>query len=195
MTDIVSTVNLRIGNSVIFPFIASHIATERAELRNGLLGIRAKFLGLAGFSMAVVITMSDFIIKALYDQRYQNAAWMLPILLIGTWFGLVSGLNEAALLGLGKPKYSMLSNGAKVGFLVVALQPSFDLWGPRGIIIVVALSDLCRYAPTCVGLRRARFSFIWQDLVFTVGMGSCLALFEWLRWVLGFGTTLDALLQ
>jgi O-antigen/teichoic acid export membrane protein len=194
MCDLVNTIILRLGNSVLFPFIASHSSTSRAELRAGLLGIRAKFLVLACLGFAAVITVSDLLIKILYDQRYHAASWMLPTLLIGTWFSVLSGINEAALLGLVGPKYNSFSNGAKFVALVIGLQPSFDRWGTVGIIAVIALSDFCRYVPTCIGQKLENFSFIRQDLLFTVAAIGFTALFEGLRWFLGFGTSFDSLL-
>jgi O-antigen/teichoic acid export membrane protein len=193
IADLVNTVVIYLGNSVWFPFIASHKLTSREELRNGIFDIRAKFLGVAGLCISILITISDLVVKFLYDVRYHEAAWMLTILLMGAWFALLSGINEAVLLGLGQPQYSLFSNSVKVGFLVVAIQLSFNQWGAKGLIFIISVSEFCRYIPTCIGQRREKFSFISQDLLFTVAMGSCVAAFGALRWRLGFGTSLDAL--
>jgi len=57
-------------------------------------------LGLSLFAATV-----DLLIGLLYDQRYQAARWMGPILIAGAWFSIICNLNESTLVGLGKPSY------------------------------------------------------------------------------------------
>jgi O-antigen/teichoic acid export membrane protein len=182
-----------LGNVVLFPFIASHSQTPRADLRNQLASIRAKFLLLAVFGFSLFVATADFAIRILYDERYQAASWMLPLLIVGSWFSVLAYVNESILLGLGKPSYSAVSNGAKLAFLLIGLPLMVKIFGLLGGVTVVALADLCRYVPILIGQRRERFSFGTQDLLLTIAVFLTIGLLEWLRWVSGFGTSFDTL--
>jgi O-antigen/teichoic acid export membrane protein len=193
ISDLSGNLVLRLGNIVLFPFIASHSQMPRADLRNQLASIRVKFLLVAVFGFAFFVATADFAIKLLYDQRYLAAGWMLPLLVVGSWFSVLAYVNESILLGLGKPSYGAVSNSAKLVFLVIGLPVMVKLFGLLGGVAVVALADLCRYVPILIGQKRERFSFGMQDLFLTTAVFLTIGLLEWLRWVSGFGTSFDTL--
>jgi O-antigen/teichoic acid export membrane protein len=193
ISEILSMTVLRFGNYVLFPLIASHSQIPRSDLREQLISIRAKFLLLAVFGFSPIVVMADLPIRILYDERYQAAAWMLPLLIIGSWFSLLANVNEATLLGLGKPAYSAIANGSKFIFLLIGLPVSVLSLGLLGGIVAVALSDLFRYFPILIGQRREHFSFGVQDLFFTLAAFLLILLCEWLRWVSGFGYSFESL--
>jgi O-antigen/teichoic acid export membrane protein len=192
-SELVSGFVLRLGSNVIFPFISSHSNIPRAELRAQLLPIRMKFLLLSGLGLSIFAALADLVIEILYDQRYHAAGWMLPILITGAWFSILVNLNESALLGLGKPHYSALGNGAKLVFLIVGLTMGVSRFGILGGVVVVAAADIWRYFPLLVGQTREQFSFARQDLLATVSVFGLIALWEWLRWAAGFHTSFSAL--
>jgi O-antigen/teichoic acid export membrane protein len=184
---------LQLGQDVLFPFITAHSHVPRPELREQVASTRAKFLLLAALGFSFFVATADLAIKILYDTRYQAATWMLPVLFIGSWFSMMAHLNESTLLGLGTPSYNAISNTFKFAFVLIGLPLSVRFFGLLGGIIVVASADLCRYVPGLVGLRRARFSFGMQDFLFTLAVFFLIALWEWLRFILGFGTSFDSL--
>jgi len=193
ISDLSGNLVLKLGNVVLFPFVASHSQTPRTDLRDQLAPIRAKFLLLAAFGFSLFATSADLAIRILYDQRYQAASWMLPVLIVGSWFSVLAYVNESILLGLGKPSYSAASNGVKLAFLAIGLPVMVKTSGLLGGVMVVALADLCRYVPILIGQRRERFSFGMQDLGLTSAVFATIALLEWLRWASGFGTSFDTL--
>jgi O-antigen/teichoic acid export membrane protein len=193
IADMLSTMVQRLGNHVLFPFIASHSATPRFELRQQLILVRAQFLMAAGGGVSLLVATADLPIRVLYDARYQAAGWMLPLLIIGSWFSVLAYVNESTLLGLGKPLYGAVANGIKFAFLVIALPLSVMSFGLAGGIIVMVLADLFRYLPILVGLRREHFTFAKQDVIVTVITFMLIGLWEWLRWQFGLGTSFETL--
>ena len=193
ISEMLGLVVLRLGNYVLFPLIASHSQMPRADLRAQLISIRAKFLFLAVIGLSLFAATADLPIKILYDQRYQAATWMLPVLIMGAWLSILANINESTLLGLGKPSYSAVANSSKFAFLLIGLPLSVKLYGLIGGIFVVVLSDLWRYVPILIGQRRQNFSFGMQDLFATFAVFLLVVLWEVLRWVSGFGTSFDSL--
>jgi O-antigen/teichoic acid export membrane protein len=192
-SELLSAAVLQLGNSVIFPFVSSHSEMPRVELHKQLAPIRFKFLLISGIAFSIFATTADLLIRILYDQRYNAASWMLPVLIIGAWFAIMSNLNESTLMGLGRPNYGAFANSAKFGFLLIALPLSVAHLGVVGGVFVIAASDLCRFVPILIGQIRERFSFGGQDLLVTLVVFSLIALWEWLRWAAGFGTSFDFL--
>jgi O-antigen/teichoic acid export membrane protein len=193
ISDLTGNLVLRLGSVVLFPFVASQSHLPRADLVHQLTSLRAKFLLLAGFGFSLFTATADLLIKMVYDERYHAATWILPVLILGSWFTVLATINESALLGIGKPSYAAIANSVKLLFLVIGLSLGTSSYGLLGGVIVVASADLCRYFPTLFGQIRERFSFGRQDLLMTLAVLSMVVLMEYLRWALGFGTSFDTL--
>jgi len=190
ISELLGMLFLRLGNVVLFPFIASHSRTPRAVLRKELAPIRARFLLAAAVVFSLFAATADLAITIIYDERYRAATWMLPVLVIGSWFTILANINESTLLGLGRPSYTALSNGAKFALMLIALPFSLRSSGLLGCVTVIALIDIARYVPILLGQRREGFSFGGQDALMTFAVVLLIGLWEWLRWLLGLGTSL-----
>jgi len=193
ISELLGIVILRLGNMVLFPLIASHSHMPRTELHAQLVSIRAKFLLLVAVGVSFLVVTADFAIKVLYDERYQAAGWMLPVMIIGSWFTVLANINDSTLLGLGKPSYSAIANSSKFAFLVIGLPLGFMASGMLGVVVIVAFADLCRYIPVFVGHKREHFSFGMQDFLFTILVFALSGILEWLRWASGFGTFMESM--
>lgn len=193
LSDLVVNFASRLSTYLVFPLVAELQDHPRMELRRTLMGKRFAVILVGAVGIAVLITAADIAIKTIYDSRYYGAAWMLPILLAGTWFSIVSNINESMLLGIGKPVYSALANGSKLAWLVVSVPVSFSVFGTFGAVVAVAISDIWRYFPILVGQTREGVSFAKQDLFATFVMIIVLSICELSRWKFGFGTSFDHL--
>ncbi len=193
IVEVLGALISRLGNYVLFPFIASHSHLPRRELRAQLVAIRAKFMLILAAGVSLLVAWSDLAIRTLYDERYHAASWMLPVLLVGSWFSILATVSESTLLGLGKPSYSAISNGAKFGALLVGLPLAVTSSGILGCVVLVALSDLFRYFPMLIGQKRVGFSFGRQDFFITVAMFLMIGLWELLRWIGGLGSSFATL--
>jgi O-antigen/teichoic acid export membrane protein len=193
ISELLSTLAVKLGNSVIFPFISRHSEVLRVDLRNQLISIRLKFLLIAAVGFSLSAAGIDLAIKFIFDQRYHAAGWMAPVLIIGAWISILCSLNESTLLGFGKPRYGAIAYSMKFCWLLVGLPLSFSHYGPVGSIIVIAVSEVFRYVGGFIGQIRERFAFGWQDLFITILMLGLIGILEWLRWVLGLGTSFEDL--
>ena len=117
IAELLSALGVRLSNLVIFPFIASHSATPRDELRDQLASTRALFFLIAAIGFALCAAFADIAIRLLFDQRYHAAGWMVPVLIIGTWISLLCSVNESTLLGFGKPQYATAGFSFKFAWL------------------------------------------------------------------------------
>jgi O-antigen/teichoic acid export membrane protein len=195
LAEMLSGLAIRLGNSIIFPFIASHADMPRPELHRQVRSLRLNFLLLAAAGFAFSAAVSDLVIKFMFDERYHDAAWMAPVLITGTWVSILCSVNESSLLGLGKPNYAAVAYAFKFAWLLIGLPLSINYSGPVAAILVIAVADIFRYFPVLIGQMRERFAFPVQDLLLT---GLVLGLFiflEGLRWTIGLGTSFNELPQ
>jgi len=176
---------------VIFPAISKQADLPRASLRSKI--IRQRRLILLGFAtvLAALVTVGDLIVTILYDQRYADARWMMPILCSGMWFSILFYTISPALLAIGKPLYSAQSNFARFSIITLAVPIANASFGVIGAIIVIAVSDLPLYIVNLYGLWREKLTCFVQDIQTTVFFIGVLALFLLIRSYLGFGLPLQ----
>jgi O-antigen/teichoic acid export membrane protein len=136
----------RLCRLVVFPLIASAAESPREQVRQRLAPVRLTLMLLGALGISAFVAFSDFLIAILYDQRYQAAGWMLPLLAIGLWFTTLSTVNEWTLIGIGKPKYSTLSNGLKLAWIVIVLPVVTIRYGILGAVTL--LSHLATFSDT-----------------------------------------------
>lgn len=169
LADVLSLLAARFGNLIIFPIVAA-ADLSRDELRAKLAHARPKLLITAALAVSLFAAISDLLIQLLYDERYQAAGAMLPILAMGVWFAILCTLNEAVLLGIGRPAYGAIANTIKLGWLLVGLPIAVTYHGVAGAIVVIAAAEFVRYVPLWHTQRREGLSFLRQDVIITLFM-------------------------
>ena len=144
LANIPKEVIKKLSYRVIFPAISSQVDLPRSSLRAKI--VRQRGLMLMGFAvgLAALITVGDLIIGTLYDSRYTEATWMMPILCCGIWFSLLFYTASPALLAISKPLYSAQSNLARFTMIGAVLPLAFAKLGTLGAIITIAFTTtLC----------------------------------------------------
>ena len=190
ISDMMASLVSRMCGLIVFPYVASSSHTTPDQLHRKLGPTRLKLLLLTAVGLSAFAAVADLPVKIIYDERYHAAAGMLPFTTLGVWFSTICSVNKSVLLGLGKPQYSAVGNAFKFAWLLAGLPLGYAWHGFYGVILVVAASDILRYAPILIGLLRTRFAFAWQDLMGTVVMFGLFGLFVWIRWAAGFGVAL-----
>jgi O-antigen/teichoic acid export membrane protein len=145
--------------------------------------------------LALLISFGDIVIDKLYDERYEQATWMMPILGIGVWFSVLFYTLSPVLLAIGKPWYLSQSNLARLMAIGFGLPLGFSLMGVFGAIATVALSDLPSFLVLQYGLIREKLACIVQDLLATTLFIGVLAVILVIRSYSGLGLPLDRILQ
>jgi len=188
IADLPGTLIGRISFQLVFPLISASASEARPALIQQVSPLRFKLLLLAATSIAIGIATADFAITIVYDARYHDAGWMLSMLLVGAWFGILSTVNEYTMLGVGKPAYGVAGNLLKLLSLVVLSYAGQAWLGLAGVILAVIASELLRYFPIAFGQRRERISFLSQDLLINAIFLALIALLLFIRIELGYGT-------
>ncbi len=164
LSDIPRAVILSLSSRVAYPFIAKIIHLPKAEFRARFLRYRF-FALLAGAALLSIMSVWGYLlVTKLYDRRYGQAAWMIPILALGLWHTLLYQTTAPVLFSLGKAKYNAVGNAAYCIAVLLAIPISFHHFGMVGAVIAVAAGDLPLYVVTQFGATREGISPLRQDL-------------------------------
>ena len=161
----ISIVLIKLGNGVVFPAAAKMAGLPRAQLRKKIEPYRGKALIVSALFCALLITGADILIGILFDERYQAAATMLPILVLGVWLNALFQTVGPLLKGLGKPQYEAIANFVKIAGLFLGLILGAKYGGLKAAICAIPLSELLAYLSVQPGLIQEKLSFVRQDLI------------------------------
>lgn len=184
----------QLSYKVIFPTISQQADLPRAILREKILRQRWLILLGSAIILAFMTTVGDFLVAFLYDKRYADATWMMPILCSGIWFSLLFYTISPALLAISKPLYSAQSNFARFGVIILGVPLAYYSFGTLGAIIVIAFSDLPLYIVNLYGLWQEKLFCFIQDVQATAFFTVVLTLCLLIRYSLGFGLPIQTLL-
>ena len=177
----------RLNAQVLMPAVANRNYLDREDLRQRLIRNRRPLLLVTAGAIAAAVVVADQVILLLLPDKWAEAAWMLPILLVGVWFALLSSTVHSILIGLGEPKWGTLGNFARMIAVAAALPVAHHFYGPYGAVIVVAMAAVPHYIAVGVGASRHGIGFWMQDLAHTAMFTALLAALVLGRYELGLG--------
>jgi O-antigen/teichoic acid export membrane protein len=184
LSDVPRQIILALGGRVAYPFISKLIDMTMEEFRAKFLHYRFYILFLGAVLLSLMVVWGHLIILFLYDRRYHDAAWMIPILAVGLWHTLLYQTTAPVLFALGKPRYNAIGNACYCMAILVFLPIAFHFWGMRGAVIAVAAGDLPLYLVVQTGATREGVKPLQQDLQMTGIFVSLLAICFFIRHLL-----------
>lgn len=185
LSEIPRQIAIALSGKVVFPTISKIIDQPKDIVIEKL--IKSRYWLLIGFMllMAFMVSMGDLIIKVLYDQRYSEGSWMLPILAIGLWPRLLAHTSEPYLFAIGRVHYITYGNIARLLFTVIGITVGFYYFQVPGAIVGVALNDLFYYFLVTYGLFKEGLNSLPQDIAITFALITTILAIYVLRGLLG----------
>ncbi len=164
-----------VGNQIVFP-LYSRIHHSGEELLPVFRRTRWPAMLLGGTILSVLITAGPSMIATLYDDRYHDAGWILQILSIGAWFGVMDATNTASLLARGKARILVLSNASKLVAMVALIPLGYSIAAFPGAVTGFAASELLRYGVSAYMTNKSGLIGWNQDLPLTCLVGAIAAI-------------------
>ncbi len=178
LTGAILTVVLKVNSDVLFPAYSKVVQEGADRLRQVMLRTRLVIdVGMI-LPIAAIVMLGSRIVGVLYDQRYQDAGWMLQILSVRLLLVATLSNSESCLIALGHPKYSFLQNLCRTVAMFIAIPVGWSLTGIKGVIWAVALSEIAPLVVMWFGLIRHRMFSVVAELrsLLFVGLGALLGL-------------------
>jgi O-antigen/teichoic acid export membrane protein len=120
-----------------------------------------------------LVVSGSWVVRFLYDARYQGAGWILQALSVRAAAMCISLNLEALMVAMGKPVYAFAKNLVRAVWIVSALPLGWHWGGLSGVVWAVALSEVpVVIVLWCVVWRHGLWRFmgeLWSVLMFGAG--------------------------
>ena len=175
----------QVSHNVLFPVFARLGAGGRSLLRLEIERRRQTFLLLALPVLCLVAVFGDWLVGALYDQRYHEAGWMLRVLACGAVFASANENALPVLLALGDPyrRFVVLLISAALFLTSIALGGAF--FGEVGLVAGVAAAPALAYPVVSWGLGKHGVWTARIDILGFSGAAAAIVLLQTVRQMVG----------
>lgn len=132
----------RITHGVFFPAY-SRVKAEGTERLRAVF-YRTRLLVDAGVlpALGVLCVLGPTIVHILYDARYEDAGWMLRVLVVRVAISALIEPCQFVLLAIGESRYGFYLNLSRTVSLLVSVPLAYSAYGVTGLVWGVALSEV-----------------------------------------------------
>ena len=135
------SVVLKITGQSVQPALSEVVRDRPRELQRTLYRIRLPLDIACAVPAGALFVLGEWVVKLLYDNRYQPAGWMLSVLAL-TLAVTQFNVFDQCLIALGRIKLLSALNFVRL-FALYALIPLFYFtWGVKGAVLAVPCSAL-----------------------------------------------------
>ena len=192
MADMLTLLVSRTSTWVIFPHVASMESTA-PKVRASLLHSRRTVLLLIALGFACFVAISDGIVRLLYDSRYETAAEILPLMLLGVWISILCIGQRFRAARNGAAGLYRDSQWGEAPDLRIGVPIAFHNYGLMAAIVVLNAGEVVRYVVLWLFSRRKHLAFGRDDLALTILFLTALVGARELLFVLGLASGMDGL--
>jgi O-antigen/teichoic acid export membrane protein len=131
----------KVMSSVLYPVLSEVVRSRPQDLKKVYYKMRRHLDAVVMIVVGILASTGHVVIDFLYDDRYQNAGWMLEILSLSTIF-LGITMAGVCFMALGNSKYIMLLTGVSAIFLFISVPLAYGIYGLYGAVVVIALNSI-----------------------------------------------------
>jgi O-antigen/teichoic acid export membrane protein len=124
---------------VSFPALSEVARDRSAQLKDAYYRFHVIIASFTYFCCGILMVSGQSIIGLLYDQRYQQAGWILEILAVAL-LSLPFRVATQCFLALGLARLYFHLHSIRIMALFIALPVGFHFWGLQGATVGVVLS-------------------------------------------------------
>ena len=130
---------------------AHQVYTRVQQIADAILG------GIAGLSLV----LGAWVVRILYDPRYEQAGWMLQLLALGL-VAMRYQVLEQMMFALSQPGWVSLSNSLRALSLVLLVPLGYALGGVQGAVLAVVASQFAGW-PVALVFKTRQGLMSWQS--------------------------------
>jgi O-antigen/teichoic acid export membrane protein len=147
------------AGKVLFPSYSELMRTAPHKLYPMLRKTRLLLLAAAWTGCFMMIGLGSWLITLLYDERYADAAWMLPVMAIGTLGHAIILSYDGILLATGNTHWLAFLLTIQTSIKFISIFVGYHLGGERGVIMGLATVTWLQYPADAWVLRKLGY---WQ---------------------------------
>jgi O-antigen/teichoic acid export membrane protein len=142
LSEVVSGVISKLNANVFYTALSQVINTDRTQLKNKFYKLRLGIDFALIMPIAILLVVSEDVIRLLYDPRYHAAGWMLQILCVRLLMIAQLSSSESCLFSLGKPQYAVVLNICRASWIIIGVPIAWHAYGMEGVVWTVATTEV-----------------------------------------------------
>lgn len=131
----------KVMSSVLYPALSDVVRNRPQDLKRIYYKIRMPLDVVVMVLVGILASTGHLLIDFLYDDRYQDAGWMLEVISLSTLF-LGMTMAGVCFMALGDSKSIMMLTSVLAVFLFVSVPVAFYFFGLYGAVVTIALSSV-----------------------------------------------------
>ena len=168
----------RLSGDVLFPVLSRAAHGDRSVLERHFTRARGAILAAMLAVSAAMAIGAPLFFRLLYDARYEDAAWIAPMLVLAFWFEILHVSADRLLLAIGNSKALALSNGVRAVAMAGGCLLGYHVGGRPGFLAGGCLGSLAGHVVVPWTLARDGFGIVKADAVLTGVLVAAWALSE-----------------
>lgn len=136
---------MELSSAVLLPMYSRLIEHGTETLRHKMFKTRTMLLLIFLPPLWALIFLGDDFIHFVYDERYQDAGWMLQILVAGSIASAITGTISPVLLAVGDSFRNMVYTAGNLALQIMGMIIGAYLAGTPGFIVGIAIAELFSY--------------------------------------------------
>ncbi|WP_027157018.1 oligosaccharide flippase family protein [Methylobacter luteus] len=131
----------KVRSSVFYPAMSEVARTRPEDLKNVYYRMRSRLDIVVMIVVGGLASTGHVVIDLLYDERYQDAGWMLEILSFSIVF-LGTTMAGVCFMALGDSKTIMILTATSTVFLFGTVPIAYNFFGLYGAVVAIALNSV-----------------------------------------------------
>jgi O-antigen/teichoic acid export membrane protein len=156
---------VRIIGGVLYSELSQAARDPTRDLSHFFYRLRLRLDALSMSALGLLAALGGWVVHTLWDQRYSNAAWIVPILAIRTAITLIVSPTETCLFAMGLTRYLFIRSIIRLLGTLVGIPVGWyfaDIKGVMWGIVAGELATVFSVWPKSYSLGILR---IWRELL------------------------------
>jgi O-antigen/teichoic acid export membrane protein len=142
LSEAVAMAVSKITHGVFYPVFSRVRHDGHERLREVYYRTRLYTDAAALTATGCLIVLGEWVVHALYDERYAMAGWMLQALCVRVAMNCVLLPCETCLFSLGHTRYGFYQNVARSFWILAGIPIAWSYWQLQGVVWITALSEI-----------------------------------------------------
>jgi O-antigen/teichoic acid export membrane protein len=142
LSEAVSSLLNRLISGIVYPLLSQASRDSNSDISSAYYRVRLRMDAFAMAGTGLLAGAGGWIIKALWDDRYADAAWILRLLCIKVALYCIIGQGENCLTSMGHSRYGFWRSVCRLISVAVGLPVGWYAGGVIGVLWASVLSEL-----------------------------------------------------
>ncbi len=142
LTDAIGALAFRVTTGVLYPALSQVARDPTRDFPKFYSRLRLRLDLMSMLSTGFLAGIGAWVVHALWDTRYENAAWIIQILCVRQALNCLITPPEWGLIAHGLTRYSFWRSTARLFANIILIPIGWRFWGATGVIWATVAAEL-----------------------------------------------------